>query len=66
MGRKYTMNILFPDESDISLNLTTFDICGVTVDAVETQYQGYTIETPNGLLDSGTKIYLSSILLIQT
>ena len=49
------MNILFPDESDISLNLTTFDIPEVTVDAVETQYQGYTIETPNGLLDSGTK-----------
>ena len=49
------MNILFPDESDVSLNLTTFDIPNINIQTVENKYQGYTVESPAGLIDSEAK-----------
>lgn len=46
---------LFPDENDIHLNLTQFDIPDIEIGATDASYLGYEIEVPTGLIQAGEK-----------
>ena len=54
---------MFPNESDVKLNITQFDIPDINIGSFDVSYQGYTIAQPTGLIQPDDKTCTFSYLL---
>lgn len=56
-------NALFPNDDDVQLSLTQFDIPDIEIGSVSVAYRGYEVEEPTGMIQSGEKTCTFSYLI---